>query len=338
MPALTVRATIETWPFKHPFSITGYTFESWDLLVVEIGDGMHVGRGEGAGIYYLNDNAATGKAQIDAIADRLAAGITRNELIELLPIGAARNAVDAALWDLEAKQRGTSAWKIAGLESVRPLRTTYTIGVETPEKMADGARAFVNARSIKLKLDGTPEDVARVRAVRAARPDAWIGVDANQGFTRDSLAALMPALLETNVQLIEQPFKRGEEALFDGLHSPIPVAADESVLDLGDIAPLTGRVDVINIKLDKCGGLTRGLAMAAEAKRLGMRAMVGCMGGTSLAMAPGFVLGQFCDLVDLDGPTSLARDRSPAVIYAADGTVFSPEELWGSPAAIALRS
>lgn len=326
---LEVTMTIERWPFSHPLQITGYTFYDCEYGVVELRAGNLVGRGECFGVYYLNDDVAHAKAQIEAVADTLRAGISREELLEVLPAGGARNAVDCALWDLEAKQLGRPAWQIAGLQPPRPLRTTHTLGAEDPAQMAERARGYANARAIKLKLTGTGEDAERVRAVRAARPDVWIAVDGNQGFNRGSLEALMPALVAAKVDLVEQPFARGHDGDLDGFESPIALAADESALDIGDLPNLVGRYDVINIKLDKCGGLTRGLAMHAEARRLGMKTMVGCMGGTSLAMAPGFLLGQRCEIVDLDGPIFLAKDRVPSVIYDDEGCIFSPETVWG---------
>lgn len=326
---LDVAVTIEKWPFSHPLQITGYTFYDCEYGVVELRAGDLVGRGEYFGVYYLNDDVAHGKEQIEAVTERLRRGVTREELLEVLPAGGARNGVDCALWDLEAKQLGRPAWQIAGLQPPRPLRTTHTLGAEEPEQMAERARGYVNARAIKLKLTGDGKDAARVRAVRAARPDVWIGVDGNQGFSRESLEELMPHLVATDVQLVEQPLPRGHDAELDGFESPIALAADESAQDIGDLPNLVGRYDVVNIKLDKCGGLTRGLAMHAEARRLGMKTMVGCMGGTSLAMAPGFVLGQLCEIVDLDGPIFLARDRTPSVIYDDEGCIFSPETVWG---------
>lgn len=208
------------------------------------------------------------------------------------------------------------------------MLTTYTLGAASPEKMAAGAIAYADARALKLKLTGDAIDADRVRAVRAVRPDVWIGVDANQGFTRASLEAIMPTFLETGVSLIEQPFAIGRESELDGLNAPIPIAADESVQGLADVAALAGRFDVINIKLDKCGGLTEGLAMAEEVRRLGMKVMVGNMGGSSLAMAPACILGQYCEIVDVDGPLFLAEDRKPSVIYR-DGHVSCPPGLWG---------
>ncbi|HEY4445639.1 MAG TPA: enolase C-terminal domain-like protein, partial [Steroidobacteraceae bacterium] len=211
-----------------------------------------------------------------------------------------------------------------------PLLTTFTVGANDPDKMAADARAYTQAKAIKLKLTGQPADADRVRAVRAARPDVWLGVDANQGFTRPFLATLMPVLVEARVELIEQPFKIGQEVQLDGLGSPIPLAADESVQGLADVPALVGRFNVVNIKLDKCGGLTEALAMAREARRLGLDVMVGNMLGTSLAMAPAFLVGQLCNVVDLDGPVFLSRDRSVPVRYES-GLISSPEALWGAP-------
>jgi L-Ala-D/L-Glu epimerase len=195
--------------------------------------------------------------------------------------------------------------------------------------MVAGARKYAQAKSLKLKLTGDlAVDLERVRAVREARPDVWMGVDANQGYTIDALKALIAGLQPANVLLLEQPLKRGREADLTGFKSPIPIAADESVLSLKDVPGLVGRFDVVNIKLDKCGGLTEGLAMAHEARRLGMRVMVGNMVGTSLAMAPAFVLGQLCDVVDLDGPIFLAKDRTPGITYT-NGSAWCGEQVWG---------
>jgi L-alanine-DL-glutamate epimerase-like enolase superfamily enzyme len=196
--------------------------------------------------------------------------------------------------------------------------------------MADKARGYTQARAIKIKLTGeTDLDIERVRAVRAARPEVWLGVDANQGYVRGTLERLLPALHETRVSLLEQPCKRGHEAELDGIEHLIPIAADESLQGLNELDPLVGRFDVVNIKLDKCGGLTEGLLIADRARELGMKVMVGNMIGTSLAMAPAFVLGQQCDVVDLDGPIFLAADRSPGVIYE-NGYVRCDDLVWGS--------
>jgi len=254
--------------------------------------------------------------------------VDRRSLQLLLPPGGARNALDCALWDLEAKTTGRPAWQIAGLEEPRPLLTTLTCSAGTPAEMASAARAYTMARALKLKLTGEPVDADRVLAVRATRADAWLGVDANQGFTRASLERLMPVLVEARVALIEQPFPVRQEALLDGLQSPIPIAADESVQGVADIAALSGRCSVINIKLDKCGGLTEGLAMARAARDLGMDPMVGNMLGTSLAMSPAFLVGQLCGVVDLDGPLFLKTDRPDTVQYT-DGFISCPRTQWG---------
>jgi L-Ala-D/L-Glu epimerase len=267
---------------------------------------------------------------IEAHRETIERGITRAELAALLPAGGARNALDCALWDLESKRAGRPVWQLAGLPSVRPLITTFTLAADDPGTVRAGAEKFTSARALKLKLDGDLDaDIERVKAVRSARADVWLGVDANQGHTIDTLAALLPTLVDAGVSLIEQPIARGREADLDGFRSPIPLAADESVQDSHDIAGLVGRFDIINIKLDKCGGLTEALRMVEEAHRLGLGTMVGSMFATSLAAAPGFIVGQLCEIVDLDGPVILMEDREPAVRYD-DGRISCPDGLWGS--------
>jgi len=329
MGPLRLRTKIEAWPLKAPFRITGHTWEQLDVLLVTLESDARVGRGEAAGVYYKNDKPASMIRQLEALRPRIEAGLSREGLQKMLPAGGARNALDCALWDLEAKVSGRPAWQIAGLAKPHPLRTTFTCSADEPQEMAASARAYKDARAIKLKLTGEPNDADRVRAVRAARADVWLGVDGNQGFTRASLGALMPTLVEARVELIEQPFPIGQEALLDDLSSPIPVAADESVQSLADIPGLVGRFRVVNIKLDKCGGLTEGLKMAKAARDLGLDTMVGNMIGTSLAMAPAYLLGQHCQVVDLDGPVFLKTDRENPVRYA-DGFIECPEALWGS--------
>jgi L-Ala-D/L-Glu epimerase len=325
-----MQAGIETWPTKAPFHITGYTFTAFEAVVVTLQEGEHIGRGEGLGVYYRNDTPASMLAQIEALRPRIEAGLTRDELQRLLPAGGARNALDCALWDLEAKRGGEPVWKLAGQQAPHPLLTTFTVSADQPSVMARDAVAYTQARAIKLKLTGDAHNAERVRAVRAARPDVWLMVDANQGLTRETFAELLPTLLETRVDVVEQPFPVGNEAWLDGLERPIRIAADESVQDRSDLSKVVGRVDIVNIKLDKCGGLTEALALATEARRLGFDLMVGNMSGSSLAMAPSFLVGQLCEVVDLDGPTFLTTDRTPAATYE-DGKVWCPESLWGSP-------
>jgi L-alanine-DL-glutamate epimerase-like enolase superfamily enzyme len=326
---LRLQATQKSWAIKAPFHITGYTFTAFDALIVELVDEHgRTGRGEAQGVYYRHDTPATMQVQIEALRARIEAGIDRQALQELLPAGGARNALDCALWDLEARRSGKPVWQLAGLDAPKPLRTTYTLGAEEPEAMAEAARAYADARAIKLKLTDDGRSAERVLAVRQARQDVWLMVDANQGFTRESFARLLPTLDQARVDVVEQPFPVGKEDWLDGLDRPIPVAADESVQDRNDLEKMVGRVDVINIKLDKCGGLTEALVIAAKARNLGFDLMVGNMGGSSLAMAPAFVVGQLCDVVDLDGPISLIDDYTPSVVYE-DGSVWCPEAVWG---------
>ena len=326
---LTVR--VEKFPLRQPFHITGHTWVNTEVLTVEVEVNGLVGRGEASGVYYRQSDSPLDSArQIEAVRSEVEAGMDRQTLQTLLPASGARNALDCALWDLEAKATGRAAWQCAGLQQPQPLLTTFTVGANDPDKMAADARSYAQARAIKLKLTGQPIDADRVLAVRSARPDVWLGVDANQGFTRSSLDILLPVLVAARVQLIEQPFKIGAEALLDGFHSPIPIAADESVLVLDDVSKLVGRFNVMNIKLDKCGGLTEALLMAQEARRLGLDIMVGNMVGSSLAMAPAFLVGQLCKVVDLDGPIFLSHDRPIPVRYE-NGMISCPTALWGSP-------
>ncbi len=222
---------------------------------------------------------------------------------------------------------------LAGVGEPAPKTTTFTLSAEAPESMARAARGFRGARALKLKLTGEDPalDAERVRVVRAVRPDVWMGVDGNQGFTPDRLEALTPALIDAGVALVEQPFPRGCDAWMAGLDYPIATAADESVQGLAELEGLTD-FDVVNIKLDKCGGLTEALEMARLARRMGLGVMVGNMVGTSWAMAPAFVVGQLCDIVDLDGPVVLRRDRLPHIAYRS-GRICCDDSVWGAPEA-----
>jgi L-Ala-D/L-Glu epimerase len=321
---------IERWPLKAPFRIAGHTFTDSEVIVVTLMEGGVSGRGEAAGVYYRGESVQTMARQLEAVRSLLERGVTRESLRSLLPPGGARNAIDCALWDLEARRSGVPAWRLAGLEASKPLTTTHTIGADAPQVAARTAASYKGASRLKLKLTGE-EDEARLRAVRAARPDAWIAVDANQAYDATSLRAVLPALVAADVQLIEQPVRVGSERELAGFDSPIPLAADESVQSMGDLQKVAGLFDVVNIKLDKCGGLTEALAMAAEIRRLGMKPMVGCMAGTSLAMAPACLAGARCDLVDLDAPLFLAKDRDPTALYDG-GTVHCPAG-WGVPSA-----
>lgn len=320
---LGLHTEIEKWPLTSPLRIAGHTFDVLDVLVITLEHDGRVGRGEAAGVYYRADRPDSMRQQIESLRPTIEAGISRQAVQRMLNPGGARNALDCALWNLEANHRGLPIWQLAGLDKPRALLTTFTCGADTPENMAKAARSYAQARALKIKLTGEPSDVDRVAAVREARPDVWLSVDHNQGCTRAHFEQLLPTLVKMRVALVEQPFPVGQESLLDGLDSPIPIAADESVQSLADIPTLAGRFDVINIKLDKCGGLTEGLAMARAARAQGFDAMVGNMLGTSLAMAPAFLVGQLCGVVDLDGPVLLETDRPMAVRYE-DGFITCP--------------
>lgn len=323
-----IEVRIETWPLANPFRITGRTYTEIELVVAIIRDGEFEGRGEAAGVDYLGETPASIAADIASLREACAAGVDRTRLQSLLPIGGARNALDCALWDIEAARSGCSVWQAARVAAPQPRLTTWTIGADTLDIVAERAIAFAEARAIKLKLTGDGLDAGRVRAVRAARPDVWLGVDGNQGFSRATLEALIPTLAAAEVALIEQPLPMDRDADLEGLYSPIPIAADESVQGLDSISGLTDAFSMINIKLDKCGGLTEALVMVEAARARGLGVMVGNMLGTSLAMAPAFVIGQYCDVVDLDGPVLLQRDRAPCVTYR-DGFIWCGEDIWG---------
>ena len=335
MTQLQMTVATETLRLKKPFHISNFVWESSDVVVVTLSDGAVQGRGEGGGVFFLGDDVAHMRAALEEHRAAIEAGPSRQELRSVMPAGGARNAVDCALWELEAARAGKPVWQLAGIDEPRPLRTTFTVGAATPEVMARDAIDYDQARSIKIKLTGDLElDLARVAAIRAARADVWLGVDGNQGFRAQQLGPLVEGLQAHAVSLLEQPLARDCDDQLEGFQSAIPIAGDESVVTLGDVAGAVGRFAVINIKLDKCGGLTEGLLMAAEARRLGLGVMVGNMIGSSLAMAPGFILGQGCDVVDLDGPTFLANDRQPSVLYA-DGSISAGSAVWGSGMAMA---
>jgi L-Ala-D/L-Glu epimerase / N-acetyl-D-glutamate racemase len=318
----------EQWPLAEPFRITGRVFDVMEILKVVLKhDGLE-GKGEAVGVYYREETVASMCAQIEPVRVCIERGMPHADLRSLLPPGGARNALDCAWWDLEAKRSGVPVWQAVGLSPPQPLLTTFGCGADTPENMARAAANHRNALAIKLKLTGEPIDAARVQAVRAARADVWLAVDANQGFTRKFLESLMPTLLAERVSLIEQPFPVGKEAWLRGFESPIPMAADESLQSLEDLPALAEYFDTVNIKLDKCGGLSEALAISRKAARLGLRLMVGNMIGTSLAMAPAYLVGQLCEVVDLDGPLFLKADRTPAVRYV-DGYLQCPQEVWG---------
>jgi len=323
-----LHASIERWPVAGAFTISRGAKTHVDVVVAEILDGDRVGRGEGTAIYYHSESAGSVLAQVQDQADALAHGLTRQELQARLPRGAARNALDCALWDLEAKRSGMPVWKLAGLPEPKSLVTAFTISLGDPEKMEADARASAHLPLLKLKLAGEGDE-ARVGAVRRGAPNARLIVDANEAWTDRDIAAEAAVLASFGVELIEQPVHRGRDALLDRVVSPIPFAADESCQDRADLPRLRGRYQAINIKLDKAGGLTEALALAAEARDMGLDIMVGCMLATALGIAPAFLVGGGARWVDLDGALLLAKDR-PAAMACDNGLLEPPgPELWG---------
>ncbi|MBW8744790.1 MAG: dipeptide epimerase [Sphingomonas sp.] len=323
-----LHARIERWPVAGAFTISRGAKTHVDVVVAEIIDGDHVGRGEGTAIYYHGESAESVLAQVLAEADAIANGLTRAELQHRLPRGAARNALDCALWDLDAKKMELPVWKLADLPEPRALVTAFTISLGVPERMEADARASSHLPLLKLKLAGDGDEV-RVAAVRRGAPDARLIVDANEAWTDRDLAAEAARLAAYGVELIEQPVHRGRDDLLDRVASSIPFAADESCQDRADLERCMGRYQAINIKLDKAGGLTEALALAAEAKAMGLEVMVGCMLATSLGIAPAFLLAGAARWVDLDGAMLLAKDR-PAAMDCENGLLEPPgAELWG---------
>ncbi|MEK0083549.1 N-acetyl-D-Glu racemase DgcA [Benzoatithermus flavus] len=318
----------ESWPVRGGFTISRGTVTAVELVVVGIMEDGITGRGECRPYPRYGESVPQTLAMIEAVRERIEAGARREELLMLLPAGAARNALDAALWDLEAKRTGLPAWRLAGLPEPEPLEVSYTLSLDTPERMAEAARAASDRPILKLKLGGEG-DVARVAAVRAAAPDARLIVDANEAWTPDLYREAAPVLASLGVELIEQPFPADRDDWLDRLERPVPLCADESCHDATSLERLAGRYDVVNLKLDKAGGLTEGLRTAMCAEELGLGLMVGCMVATSLAMAPAVLLAQLARWCDLDGPLLLARDREPGLVYR-DSMVLPPTPtLWG---------
>ena len=325
-----VKMTVEekTFPLAAPFSITGHTFTNLHTVWVSLEANGAKGRGEGTGSYYLGETQSTISAELESVREQVEAGITREELAALLPVGGARNALDCALWDLECKLMDSTIWQVLDLVP-RQLTTVATIGVASPEEMAAQAARWHEFPALKVKLDNDLV-IERITAIREARPEATLVIDVNQGWTFEDLKTYTPKLDSLGVSFIEQPLPRGKDEELVGYDSPIPLGADESCLGLEDYAVISGRYDMINIKLDKCGGLTEGLALADRAMKDGLGVMVGNMTGTSLSMAPSYVLGQHCSLVDIDGPLLLEQDCADGLEYQPGGLVSIPTaELWG---------
>jgi len=326
---LKITTNIESWPCITPFRISGQAAcDVFEGVVCEIEHDGIIGRGEAMGVYYQGETPESIREQIEDISGVLADGSDRQALQSLLPPGGARFAIDSALWDLEAQLSGISAWQTAGVKS-DPVETVFTIGLEdTPEQMATKASDAADLSLFKVKLDND-RPVERIAAIRAARPDSRLVVDANQGWNFSELREFGPALCDLGVLMIEQPLPRGEDQQLEAYDLAVPLCADESCLHLGELEQAASRYQMINIKLDKCGGLTHGLELARAAADMGLGLMVGCMGGTSLSMAPSHVLAQLCEFVDIDGPLLIKKDRDGGLVYERGMVSLPPEHFWG---------
>jgi len=318
----------ESWPIAGTFTISRGSKTAAEVVVVEIAEGAHRGRGECVPYPRYGESIEGAMAQIEALREELESGLDRAGLQQALPPGAARNAVDCALWDLESKRAGRRAWELAGLPRPQPTVTAYTLSLDTVEKMGAAAKANAHRPLLKLKLAG-PEDLDRVRAVHANAPQSRLIVDANEGWTAEVYTKLASELAALAVEMIEQPLPASDDAALAGIRRPVPVCADESAHDRAGLAKLAGKYDAINIKLDKTGGLTEALALAEAARAAGLQIMVGCMVATSLAMAPALLVAGQARWVDLDGPLLLAKDRDPGLAFEGSLIHPAPAALWG---------
>lgn len=324
-----MQITVERWDMARPVAVSRGSYSSSEIVVVELTDGRHVGRGECCPLAHYGHSAGSVRRALESMTPRLAE-LNRTTLLGAMPAGPARNALDCAMWDLEARRSGRSVWELAG--RVRPPRqpTAMTLVMTSPEDMADQARQHAAFQNLKIKL-GPSQAEAMVRAVRAARPDARLAVDANEAWTLAQLESLYPVFVEAGVTLIEQPLRAGQDHDLRQSHAPLPLCADESFHASDDLAVVASRYAVVNIKLDKCGGLTEALRILDQAPRHGLRCMVGCMFSTSLAIAPALVVASGCDYADLDGPMHFAQDRPAPLRCVAGAYQADSMSLWGMP-------
>lgn len=320
-----ITVTKDIFPLAKVFTISRGSKTEAVVVRVEIEHNGVIGRGECVPYARYNETVESVTAQIEA----LPVPVTREQVQTLMPAGAARNAVDCALWDLEARLSGKSVWELAGLDTPKPEVTAYTLSLDTPENMLIEAEKNASRPLLKIKLGGEG-DIARIEAVRKGAPSARIIVDANEGWTPELYDKIAPVLIKLGVEMVEQPFPAGDDEALRTLKRVLPVCADESCHDCSSLEDLQGKYDMINIKLDKTGGLTEALALRDLARKSGYQIMVGCMVGSSLAMAPAVLVAQDAAVTDLDGPLLLAEDRAFGLTYD-DSYVHPPlPELWGS--------
>jgi L-alanine-DL-glutamate epimerase-like enolase superfamily enzyme len=326
--SVSLSVEVERWPLAGRFAISRGAKTEAVVVVVELRDGRARGRGECVPYARYGETVDGVVAAVEAMGEAIRGGLDRTALQEAMPAGAARNALDCALWDLEAKRTGRRVHELAGLPAPVPRESAFTISLDLPETMAAAARGAAGRRLLKLKL-GAPGDAARIEAVRQAAPAAELIVDANEGWSRHNIEENLAACARAGVTLVEQPLPAADDDVLATIARPIPVCADESVHDRRSLAALSEKYDAVNIKLDKAGGLTEALAFSAEAERRGFIVMVGCMVATSLAIAPALLVAQSARVVDLDGPLFLARDRPHGLRY--EGSVVHPPvpALWG---------
>jgi L-alanine-DL-glutamate epimerase-like enolase superfamily enzyme len=327
MRRLTV--THESWPIAGKFTISRGSKTSAEVVVVTLEEDGAVGRGECVPYARYGETVEGVIAALEAARPRIEAGLGRDGVPEVLAPRAARNALDCALWDLEAKQRGQPVWRLLGLSEPKPLVTAYTLSLDTPEAMRQAAEKAAHRPLLKVKLGRGVEDIERLRAIRAGAPASRLIVDANEGWRPEALPALLGACAELGVVMVEQPLPAGNDEALLGLPRAVPVCADESAHDRHGLGALLGRYDALNIKLDKTGGLTEALALASAARAEGLQLLVGCMVATSLSMAPAMLVAQEATVVDLDGPLLLARDREPGIRFEGSLMYGPPRELWG---------
>jgi L-alanine-DL-glutamate epimerase-like enolase superfamily enzyme len=323
-----LRADVERWPLKEPFVISRGAKTEAEVVVASLADGDIAGRGEGVPYPRYGESIASVLEQIEGVRAELEAGADRARLQALLPAGAARNALDCAHWDLEAKRRGVRAWRLAGLERLDPVKTCFTLSLGAPQAMAEAARANARRPILKLKI-GAADDLDAVRAVREAAPRTRLIVDANEALAFEDLVRLAPDLARLEVKLLEQPLAAGEDEALEGYESPVPLCADESLHTRAELPAAARRYAVANVKLDKAGGLTEALALSAAARAAGLGQMIGSMVGTSLGAAPALILAQGAAFVDLDGPLLLSKDRTPPLPSVGSLLEPPPPELWG---------
>lgn len=318
----------ESWPLKTSFQIARGSKTSAETVCVALDDGSHRGRGECLPYNHYGETVEGVIALIDSLHDKLADGLSRKELQTLLPSGAARNALDCAFWDLEAKQSGARVWDLLGVKAPENITTAFTLSLDAPEAMYASAQKHAHRTLLKVKLGG-PEDLDCIKAVRKGAPKARLILDANEGWTAETYDGLVPELERLHIEMIEQPFPAGKDDTLLEVARPIPICADESCHDTYSFEALRGKYDMINIKLDKTGGLTEALKLRNQAVDAGMQIMIGCMVSTSLSMAPAMMLANDAKIVDLDGPLLLAKDRKDAIVYRNSMMEPPTQALWG---------